>query len=206
MEDIGILGVFFLTLYWTALILSAVTEMLLLPICLLLAPFAAVITSTLAFRQGSNVWWYYGLVGALYAVFLLLPWIYLAWRLAGRTMSPRLIMAGYISVYVFWAIILAATSLFLMDGLRDPVALPLVLFLSAVAFVASAKSLFRVVSRRSQGVAAEHYEDRYKHTLRDFVYLAPFVLATAQVFVHNWSFDSSMEAVSEITRLLPTNL
>ncbi len=65
------------------------------------SPFAAGICMWLARRRGLNVW-HYGLIGAIYSLSFLYPWIYLATRLLGRRMSGKIVIAGYVNMYVWW--------------------------------------------------------------------------------------------------------
>ena len=113
------------------------------------SPVAAVTCMWLARRRGLKVW-YYGLIGAIYSVFFLYPWIYLATRMLGRRMSRKIVTAGYINMYVWWiawlySVFHIATLPYGEPDIEDSLKLVQV-FIGSTAAVGSALALLALVS------------------------------------------------------------
>ena len=189
MADLG------LAVYWTVILFSLFMVFVWIPISILFAPVAAIISAGQARSRKLNTL-YYGLIGALYSAFLLLPWIYLVCRLAGRRVPVILIMTGYFIVFVVWSLSVFFTYGFLITK-NHPLASP-ALFVSG-SFVVGTLVILTALAvpwgdpvpwsgpgrQRAQGQLQPSSE--YRHRLRDFVYLAPFIFATAQAVALEWS-------------------
>ena len=151
------------------------TSILLVPLSIVWAPFAALISASQARRRGSTDWRYYRMVGALYSVLLLLPWIYLTLRLAGRTVPLSLIRGVYIAIYVLWAFYLLITFYLRLASPQNDAQFWLVLAVGIFAFFVSAWMLIRHTVGNDQQEGVQHTENDYRLTQRGLVYLTPFV-------------------------------
>ena len=150
---------------------------------ILWAPIAAVVCMRQARARGYNIR-YYGLVGVLYSALLLLPWIYLALRLSGRSVHISLILTGYFIAYMVCSLNLYLAYSFLVIDRETEALASSVLSVGVALIVASAVALIWT-SNRSQWESQP-----YEHRLRDFVYVAPFALTVAlsvvlQLSLHN---------------------
>lgn len=175
---------------WAGFFFAALSN-LWLAICILWAPFAAGISAKQAHAKGSDIWWYYGLVGALYSVFLFLPWLYLVSRLAGRALSVKVIATGYCFVYIYWLASLSFNTLFLIDQ-SPPTEILFAFCCSVTAAVVSAMILLRGFRERNPQDSLQSFAGYYQHRYRDFVHVLPFVCATLQTIVLDWSIISAV--------------
>ena len=178
MSDIGILGATLIWLGWTALRLMVLTATLFIPMSIVWAPIAGLITAKQARRRGLTNTRYYGMVGALYATLLLLPWIHLTLRLSGRTVPLWLIRAVYVALYIFWAFYLLVSY---YVHLGDPPIIPMIIGVSAL--LVSAWMLIRNTADSDRQERVQHTENDYRLTQRDLVYLAPFAFLIFQSLV-----------------------
>ena len=164
-------------LYWFGLIVFSAIVGIWMLMSVLWAPVAAFVCMRHARALGYDVR-YYGLVGALYSTFLVLPWLYLTNRLSGERTPTSLIVIGYFIAYMVWIISLGFTyfSLYLENrGLAT-----LVMLVSVTLLLASIFSL-----RREPDYLPP--SSKYGHRLSDFFYVAPFAFATAQATMLHWS-------------------
>ena len=182
MSDIGILGATLIWLGWTALRLMVLTATLFIPMSIVWAPIAGLITAKQARRRGLTNTRYYGMVGALYAALLLLPWIHLTLRLSGRTVPLRLIRAVYITVYILWAFYLLVTYVLGLSLEGNPTMWP-ILFVGVIAYFVSAWMLFRLAFGNDRREEVQHAENDYRLTQRNLVYLTPFAFLIFQSLV-----------------------
>ena len=150
-------------------------------VSVMFSPLAAVTCMWLAHRRGLNVR-RYGLLGAVYAIFFLFPWIYLVTRLLGRTMSPAIAGAGYLVLYLGWiGLIIAIFDVARIEASQqNPEASPALYFVAAcfgvIAAVGSAAALVLIDGRNSW----EDSSSAYTLSPRE---LAPFALAFITVVV-----------------------
>ena len=175
MSDIGILGTTLIWLGWTALRLMVLTATLFIPVSIVWAPIAGLITAKQARRRGLTNTRYYGMVGALYAALLLLPWIHLTLRLSGRAVPLWLIRTVYVALYIFWAFYLLVSY---YVHLGDPPIIPMIIGVSAL--LVSAWMLIRNTADSDRQERVQHTENDYRLTQRDLVYLAPFAFLLFQ--------------------------
>ena len=176
--------------FWVVVISTAIVTFIWLPLSILWAPFAAFISARQARTQGSEIWWQYGLLGALYSVSFLLPWIYLAWRLSQRRMPISLIMTGYISIYILWLLSLFFTFSFLTT--ESQVVALLALFVGVAFGILSTFVLLRNVSRDRFRDQLQPFSKFHEEPFRDLPYIAPFILAFVQMIILNWAIRYSV--------------
>ena len=88
---------------FVAIMLAPIIIVLLMPLGVLLSPFAALICYLRAHSMGLPPG-YYARIGALYSTILFLPWIYLIVRMFGKTVPNILIGMGYFVLYTMWAL------------------------------------------------------------------------------------------------------
>ena len=139
------------------------------------SPFAAGICMWLALRRGLNVW-RYGLIGAIYSVFSLLPWLYLVTRMSGRRMPRTIAIAGYVVLYFSWfTLLFTVYQTFIFLPLEPDVQEIWVssVFLSIAAIAAVGSALALISSHKRW----EELPGDYTLNSRDLVYIAPFTLA-----------------------------
>ena len=197
MEDIGVLGTAYVMLYWSLLAFAAFTTFLLLPMCLLWAPVGGFISVSQARRGGSDIWLYYGLVGALYSIALFVPWVYLTLRLSGKKVAPKIVKLGYVMIYATWTITLVFTFTLLLADLGDNLGSPLpalaipaiwlITLIGVVAIPLSIRKLVQDSKANDHEGALQHSSNNYRHKPRDFLYLTPFVFAAVQLVAYPWS-------------------
>ena len=145
---------------------------------LLFAPFASVICMLIALRRGQSIL-SYGLLGALYSIAYLLPWIYLITRLSGRRMPRKVIMVGYVAIYVNGIAVsfgLFALAFLDYEGYGGETAWTLLTGL--VLIVGASTWLLGIIHRWRTDPHREtkHSSKEYTHTPEDLVYLTPFLL------------------------------
>lgn len=157
----------------------------------LLAPGAAVISVLQARRREPSMWWYYGVIGALYFMFLTLPWIYLTLRLSGRRIPIGVIVAGYTFTYLFWLISLLFTFLTLGNDVGNNFVLVSAASGVATTMVVSARFLVREARRIDERQWAGNLEPHYRVTLRNSAYVLPFILAISQLLLLEWSIRAA---------------
>ena len=88
---------------FVAIMLAPIIIVLLMPLGVLLSPFAALICYLRAHSMGLPPG-YYARIGALYSTILFLPWIYLIVRMFGKAVPNILIGMGYFVLYTMWAL------------------------------------------------------------------------------------------------------
>ena len=149
------------------------------------SPFAAGICMWLARRRGLNVW-YYGLVGAIYSLSYLYPWVYLAMRLLGRRMSPIIVIAGYVNLYVWWLASLFSVLLIANMNRGELVALLSFVQLSigAIAVVGSAWALIALPKRNRNH--SEKLEQNMQPLLGEYSPISRKLIAGYVVFYVIW--------------------
>lgn len=98
--DIGTQVLLFL---FATIVITPMIIVLLMPLGVLLSPFAALICYLRARSMGLPPG-YYARIGALYSTILFLPWIYLIVRMFGKTVPNILIGMGYFVLYTMWAL------------------------------------------------------------------------------------------------------
>lgn len=177
--------------FWIGFVPVAFITVICMPISVFCAPIAGFVCARQARVRGLNSL-YYGFVGALYSVFLLLPWIYLTLRLRGRRVPHSLIVNSYLFIYMAWILCLlnAFVYAFFLSGSysyppNDPhwVA-PLAFYAGGALFVLS------VFALGLAGPGPQRPQDRtqlssknYEHKFVDIVYVAPFALTATQAVV-----------------------
>ena len=78
-------------------------EVVAVPLCILWAPFGAMIAARLS-RRGSAGNRNYAVIGAAYSVLFLIPWLFLVMRLRGYRVSKPFIWIAYTLVYGGWVL------------------------------------------------------------------------------------------------------
>ena len=73
------------------------------------APFNAFLCFRAAKKQGMDGW-RYGVAGAIYAIFLFAPGMYLLMRLRGNTVQRPQIILAYVALYGLWCCALVGSS------------------------------------------------------------------------------------------------
>ena len=160
----------------------------------LLAPFAGVICAWIALRRGANAI-SSGLLGAIYSIALLLPWIYLVTRLLGRRMPRIVILGGYVAIYMYWSVLLS--TIYILSVVESPSSTDYVeqtigrvlLFIFAPVAVVSA---WFPLHERSSRLKASNFETQlssgeYRHTPRDLVFIVPFLFAFLASITYLWT-------------------
>ena len=152
------------------------------------SPLAAGICMWLARRRGLNIR-YYGLIGAIYSAFSLLPWLYLVTRMSGRRIPVSLIITGYVVLYLSWfTLLLAVYVLFILIHQETDVqrlwVSSVFLSIAAIAAVGSALALISNRNRRKElGQNVQPFLGGYTLNSRDLIYIAPFALAFVTIIV-----------------------
>ena len=166
--------------YWAIVLVVYFFVVFWIPLSILWAPFAGLISACQARAKGRNVR-YYWLMGMLYSATLFLPWVYLTVRLREKRMPPAIALVGYIVVYVAWGLTLLMTNTFLetragMASYAVSIAGVSLIIVSAVVLLRKYGIIFTREQRREENT-------RYEHTIGDLQYIVPFVLAIAQALV-----------------------
>ena len=169
-------------IYWGPVMIAIVASRYWLPLGIIWMLPAAVLSMMQAKKRGYPVV-YYGVIGALYSLFLLLPWIYLTSRLQNKNIPYCAIVTGYALVYLYWVSLLVPYQILLSDF--GPEYSNFLVLGSAVAAIVSAGALLSRRHGKSRSVAffygrAEHPSGEYRHAIRDVVYIFPFIMT----FVH----------------------
>ena len=97
MEGLGLIDI----LIWTGFLGMIVFFPLVAGMCVLWAPFASLICAKSARKNGLEVR-RYAVVGGLYSLMLVLPWLYLIIRMSGDRPSRTLVKWGYALLYASW--------------------------------------------------------------------------------------------------------
>ena len=152
------------------------------------APFAATISALQSYKRGSEIWWYYGLVGAIYSLCFLFPWFFLAVRLSGKRISLWFIVAGYFVLYIFWILGLIFAFSFGTSTFKTPSLTFLLAFYSSGAVaILSAVGLLWSLQHRIRQERQQSSDRYYRHTVSDFAYLTPFVFTAALPLLFRWA-------------------
>ena len=162
--------------------------LLILALGIIWAPFAAVISAWQSYRRGSEIWWYYGLIGAIYSLCFLFPWFYLAIRLAGRGVPIKIIVTAYSIIYMFWLVGLSV-AFFLTTGTfstPSPIFL-LAFYINGAVAILSVVGLLWSLQHRISQERQQSSGRYYRHTVRDFAYLTPFVFTAALPLLFRWA-------------------
>ena len=168
MNDLGLL------VYWAMLFFGILGGLFVL-LTALLAPFGGLISAVLAYKRGSDAWLYYGLIGSLYTVCLLLPWVYLTWRLMERRVPFQAIVAGYVGPYLLWGITWFTFVIY------SPAEWRLYIIGSAVLVVVTSIALWLRMQGANRKSQPDDVNRSYRHRLEDTVYVGPFMLASGQM-------------------------
>ena len=169
MNDLGLL-----IFYWGTLFFGILGGLFVL-LTVWLAPFGGLISAVLAYRRGSDAWLYYGLIGSLYTVCLLLPWVYLTWRLMGRRVPFQAIVAGYVGAYLPWGIT------WFTFVIHSPTEWRLYIIGSAALVVVTSIALWLRMQGANRKSQPDDVNRSYRHRLEDTVYVGPFMLASGQM-------------------------
>ncbi len=181
-------------------------------VSVMFSPFAAGICMWLARRRGLNVW-YYGLIGAIYSISFLYPWVYLATRLLGRRMSPIIVIAGYVNMYVWWLASLFGVFLFANMNSGEFVALLSFVHLSIGAIAAVGSALALIVRNRNhseklgqnvQPLLGEYSPISRKLIAGYVVFCVMWAILLFSVYVvHNWLLYPPLVLASPVLIAIP---
>ncbi len=174
MEDFGTLAVGIVLFF--VFLLAGVW----LPASVLWAPFAAFVSARRAHAVGLNAA-YFGLVGALHSVALLLPWIYLMMRLSGNRLHVAIVFVGYLGVSSIWLLSMWITYVFMSERSG---ALAILTTLGSVVLMTVALTQVLLTYRKLNAQeGSPNGPMHYEHTLSDLWYIAPFGVTYAQALV-----------------------
>ena len=175
-----------------ASIFSYLLSLALLYFGVLFVPLAVVLCAWTAHRRGMSVW-HYAIAGAVCSILFFLPWIYLIFRMRGKSVSATLVRAGYIFLYSIWLFVstgIAVSSL--ITGFSAPAGifettpeaeaavtniLWIFTFVSAVLWLASLVSLARKHGTARKKLRKESNGVETTASLIPAAYLQPFALA-----------------------------
>ena len=196
----------------------------LLVIGILFSPFAALKCARVAEDKGLSMW-RYALVGGLFSIALLLPWMYLIRRMQGTQVSYKSIRWSYLALYIFWLLLLITHPIGTPDwhvetrieftwtyfssnwaDFPDAVKNTLLAWVAILLFSAITFAISLIVLWRRSSVKNYDPENQRHDELPRFVYIMPFVcvsvhvigtfIATAVVgFVWYFSIYQSLELI-----------
>ncbi len=143
------------------------------------APFAALICARVAHAKGLDVW-RYALVGAIYSVLFLGPWIYLVARMHNKTLPNSVIRGAYVLLFGLVWPLSALSFIPLAIALPQPfgVGSLLLLLLSVVTWFISKKRL------NSWHQLHSHMADEANtYIVPHHAYIMPFVYASMWIAI-----------------------
>ena len=170
-----------------------------LALSVLWTPFGVGLCMLLARRKGLSVP-YYGIIGAAYSLLFVLPCIYLVTRLSGRRIPTYLIIATYSAVYTLWVFLLLGMYFYTYEEILWDSARPRVTDTrweislypthigAVVAFVSTWVLAIDLKRRRNSRDSDQRFPEDYEHSLRDMLYLVPFVFLGIATGVPLWYF------------------
>ena len=149
-----------------------------------LSPFATAITVWLSYTQRRNIY-YYGFVGALCSLFLLLPWFYVTFWMFGKRLPNGLVVGVYCIVYAIWTLCLIFT--YVIEPNLHALAI-VSITIGCVAAVSSGSVLMWRYNRGYKVGRSRYFEGKRVSDLglSDIVYGLPFALLTAQIVLLRW--------------------